>query len=421
MERPVVFMISITVLYSFLWIILFTLSRGSESFDQNQISNQKFENLIPKVYHSVIPLQPRSTSYKSLETTRFDLSEVDYSSFNPSLLSLEFSVFSAGSVTFELRNQNFFHSTSQIILIPSEKSSGFHCKVSNSAGLVPPESSSTLGPILCESSRNGSFSFQVLIIADGKIIDLVQVEAKVAGPMLEIKNVAKESELHHEKFQIKNVGESSIMIQRILFNDFSCFENDLEIIHCSNEFLLNPESGSFFEISKSKNTSKFKFDISVIVLTSAGLLMFPLTVIFHDSSQEDPQVRLCFVFLVTFCIFYFFSMKFQRKVEIISGLPCEKDSEVEEMSEKKDLKRYSKLVFAEKVKSAPSSLKIFKQSNISDQFTMTSETTDTHLNSPTNSLNSEDLSEDEDYFLDSYKMTGLFSMNACRGCFNSNS
>jgi hypothetical protein len=114
-------------------------------------------------------------------------------------------------------------------------------------------------------------------------------------------------------------------------------------------------------------------------------------------------------------------MKFQRKVEIISGLPCEKDSEVEEMSEKKDLKRYSKLVFAEKVKSAPSSLKIFKQSNISDQFTMTSETTDTHLNSPTNSLNSEDLSEDEDYFLDSYKMTGLFSMNACRGCFNSNS
>lgn len=49
---------------------------------------------------------------------------------------------------------------------------------------------------------------------------------------------------------------------------------------------------------------------------------------------------------------------------------------------------------------------------MSDQFTITSETTDTHLNSPTGSSNGQDLIDEDDYFLDSYKMTGIFSMNS---------
>ena len=410
MERPAVFMISITVLYT---LALSLLSHLTILPSQNHeiFSNKKFENLTSKVYHIPIPVQAQSTGFKSLQGLSTDFSMLSEKSFDFTVKSLEFSVLTLGSVYFELINQNFFYTPVQVLLVESANQTSLACRVFNDRGLVPPEDNLRLGPLVCESSRNGRYEVKVLLVHDGKVLERFRVDVEVKGPVLEM-NAAEECKGEKlQKFQIKNVGDSSVRIFRTFFWGFSCFEGNLEIFDCNRGVELGKDERFEVVITGFRDFSQVYISSLLYVDTSYGIFSLPFTSTLEQESDDSGSGVI--TWLVAFLSLYL-SIKSSAKCNIVSS--HEQISSFQSLTG--DLHHYSKPVMRDNSKTYPSRIQIIKHCQISDQFTMTSETTDTHLNSPTISSKSEDLHEEEDYFLDSYKITGLFSMNL-KSSFNS--
>ena len=105
MERPTVFMISITVLYCLTLAFLSHLSI-LESNEEN-LFNKKFNNLTSKVYYFQIPRSSQSTAFKSLQMDSVDLSKLIQEPLSSSMELLEFSVFSVDSVYFNCKTITF--------------------------------------------------------------------------------------------------------------------------------------------------------------------------------------------------------------------------------------------------------------------------------------------------------------------------
>ena len=105
MERPAVFMISITVLYCLTLAFLSHLSI-LESNEEN-LFNKKFNNLTSKVYYFQIPRSSKSTAFKYLQMDSVDLSKLIQEPLSSSMELLEFSVFSVDSVYFNCKTITF--------------------------------------------------------------------------------------------------------------------------------------------------------------------------------------------------------------------------------------------------------------------------------------------------------------------------
>lgn len=396
-------MISITVLYTLALAFLSHLSILPNQTSQI-FSNTKFENLTSKVYHIPIPMQSQSTVFKSLQSPPFDFSNLNEKSLNFKVKSLEFSIFSLGSIYFEFKNHNFFYTPVQILLVESANYANLNCQVFNDQGLAPPENNLRLGPLICGSSENGRYEVKVLLVQDGKVLEGLRIDVEVKGPALKIFPVEGFEGRKLQKFQIKNVGDSSVWVFRTFFYGFSCFEKNLEIFDCEREVELGQDESFEVQVFGFSDFSQVFISSSIYVDTSYGIFSLPFTSNLVQESEDSDSKLL--TWLLT-CITLYFSIKSSKQYKILSS----HDQSISFQTLPRDLHHYSKPIIRENSKSYPSRIQIMKPCQISDQFTMTSETTDTHLNSPTISSKSEDLHEEEDYFLDSYKMTGLFRMN----------
>ena len=408
MERPAVFMISITVLYCLTLAFLSHLS--ILQLNQENFSNKKFDNLISKVYHIQIPWNSQSTVLKSLQINSVDPFLLEKESLSFTVKSLEFSVFSVGSVYFELQNHNFFYTPVQVLMVQSNSTRDLNCQVFNDRGVAPPLNNFTLGPLICESSQNGNSNLRVLIIHDGKLLEQFSINIEFKGPALQISHVEGMDAKMLQKFRIINVGDSSVLILGTFFESFSYCETYFEILNCFKQFELGQEESFDIDILGYCYLAEGFLSTSILVKTSYGIFTLPINL---KLNQEAGISYSKFILWLITCLILYFSRTSLQKFKIISS-----QDKTHNFTEMANLRRYSRPVISNKRKTHPNQICIIKPCLVFDQFTITSETTDTHLNSPTSSSNSEDLQDEDDYFLDSYKMTGIFSVNP-KNSFNS--
>lgn len=405
MVRPLLFMFSNAVLYC---LILFTISNLLSSVETQKTVFYTPESVskIQKLHNSTISLRSSHSFYINLEDSDLPTDLLKMPALSEILV--ESTVFSSSILNFQIENSNFFYINSRILILPSSDNpeAKGNCIIDSFQGVLEPGSKRVLGPLQCKFSRNGKFSFTAYIISNGQIFDVVNIKFIISGAQLEITQVPSSN----NKFQIKNVGDSSISVTRLFFSDFSCYDQNLQIADCYNSFELLPEQYNLIEIrASSDGSSKVKKKI-IFIQTSFGEISAELLIHYPTTLSEPSLTLTLFSYaLMLACVYREFSLALRKKI-----VSSKKQEKIQEFT----FRKYFKPSFPQSKQTQISTFQVFsKKCNSLDEFTMMSETTDTHLNSPTNSLNSEP-SLDDDYFLDSYKTSGLFCRNSLNSSFN---
>lgn len=406
MARPLYFMFCNAVLYC---LTLFTICNLMPTLDSQSafFNTPEPVSIIQKLHRSTISHQASKSFHLNLEH-----SAIPAASFKKSALSeilIQSTVFSAVAVNFQLENSNFFYISPQIFV---EHNSGDpegqeNCILTDSQGILEPGSSRVFGPLRCKFARNGRFSYTAYIISNNQIVDVVGIQFDISGPQLEISPVPYRS----NKFQIKNVGDALISVTGLLFDDFSCYDKNLEINDCDSSFELIPGQFNVIEVNASPDGSTKLKKKLIRVQTSLGEVEAELDIHYPATISEPSFLLVAFSFVLLFvCANNTFLPVLRKKL-----VSSKKEEKICDFT----FKKYSKPAFVSCQKAQVGSLEVVtKKCNSLDQNTMASETTDTHLNSPTNSLNSEDSSLEDDYFLDTYKTSGLFCRNSLNSYLN---
>ena len=402
MARPVLFMLFNALLYC---LILLTISNllSSDDSPKSFFSTPEPVSKIQKLHYSTITHSSSHSFYINLEET--DLPTDLFQKPGLAEVLVESTVFSTSILSFQIENSNFFYINSRILIVPSKYNPDpqENCIIDNFQGILEPGSKKVLGPLQCKFSRNGKFSYTAYIISSGQIFDIVNIKFIISGPQFEITPIPSST----NKFQIKNVGDSSISVTRILFSDFSCHDQNLRIVECYYSFELLPEKYNMIEIKASSDGSTKVKNKYILIQTAFGEISAEL-LIHYPTTLSEPSLTLNFLSfaLMLACVYRQFSSTLMKKI-----VSSKKQVKIQEFT----FRKYYKPSFRHYKQVQTSTFQAFcKKCNSLDEFTMTSETNDTHLNSPTNSLNSEEPSQEDDYFLDSYKTSGLF----CRNSFN---
>lgn len=406
MVRPLHFMLCIAVLYC---LILFTICNLKPTPDSQYafFNTPELVSIIQKLHRSTISHQASESFHMNLEYTDMPTTSLKKSALSE--IVVHSTVFSTAAVNFQIENSNFFYISPRIFIVDnSEDPEGQeNCILTNLQGVLKPGSSGVFGPFSCKFSRNGKFSYTAFIISNNQIVDVVDIEFRISGPQLEIAPIP----YYSNKFQVKNVGDSLISVTRLLFNDFSCYDQNLQINDCNSLFELHPGQHNVFEVKASPDgSSKLKKKL-IRVQTSLGEFEAELEIHFPETLIEPSYPLITFSFALLLVYVQKTFLPVLRK-KLISSKKEEKICDF-------TFKKYSKPAFVNCHKAQVENLQLVtKKCNSLEQNTMTSETTDTHLNSPTNSLNSEDSSLEDDYFLDTYKISGLFCRNPLNSYLN---
>lgn len=378
------------------------------------------------IYTVVIPPNSPQSSLLMLDPC---ISHSDFTEISPiSNLNFFATAGSSSSKYFKIKNDFDYYLAVQFFLMENQDFDKDFCPnagdlknpfyLEKTFAVIRPGEESLIGPLVFAPDCYGEYYVKVLVKSNNKGAVRIRITGKASGAELklseEVFKVKNEIDV-----KIQNFGDLEETIQGVYFPGLTCSYHALVIKNCFSSFQIAPGEESVIKIQADYDQVEYFFTTEIWLQGKSQIYTQKIQI---EVANSPPQWDL-----IGNCIFPCLSLLFlsnsfkrlqksQKKKVISSKIPDQVTSipilkpyrtpisNSDQLDYIKDQIRSQLSLTHELI------ITIGKKKN-SEDFTLGSVTTDTRINSPVNSFQTEEDSEilENDLYLDMYKVSGIFA------------